>query len=184
MFRILLHEAAEGEPDGGGLLAYNYLSGEPITGLDEGRPLLVRTPDSRLTLANFVRTQIFGAFATLGLGMRVLADEGVALDVMVAHGGLFRTEGVAQRLLAAALRTRVAVGHSAGEGGAWGIAVLACYLAHAEASTLPRYLDDVVFGHASFSIVDPDEGDAQGFSAFLERYSSGLEVERLAARSL
>ena len=98
-FRALLNEALTADPDAGGLLAFNNLAGEPVTQLSEGRPLVLRTPESRLTLGNFMRAQVFGAFAALSLGMRVLADEGVHLDVMVAHGGLFRTEGVAQRLL-------------------------------------------------------------------------------------
>src|SRR5690606_433593 len=127
VFGALFRAALDGEPDGGGLLAYNYLAGEPITGLDGGRPLVVRTPGSRLTLANFMRAQIYGAFGTLALGMRVLRGEGVAIDTMFAHGGVFRTEGVAQRLLAAAVGAPVAVGRTAGEGGAWGIAGLAAY---------------------------------------------------------
>ena len=131
MFDALFREALDGEADAGGLLAYNHLAGEPIAGLDEGRPLFVRTPDSRLTLANFMRAQLYGVFGTLSLGMRVLEREGVALDLMFAHGGMFRTAGVAQRFLAGALGAPVAVGETASEGGAWGIAVLASYLAHA-----------------------------------------------------
>lgn len=129
VFEVLLGAALEGEPDGGGLLAYNYLSGETITGLDEGRPLVIRTPDSRLNLANFARTQVYSIFATMALGMRTLAAEGVAVDELLAHGGLFRTAGVAQRLMAAAVNAPVAVAATAGEGGAWGIAVLAAYAA-------------------------------------------------------
>ncbi|WP_455604590.1 xylulokinase, partial [Cellulosimicrobium funkei] len=125
VFGALFRAALDGDADGGGLLAYNYLAGEPITGLDEGRPLVVRTPGSRLTLANFARTQVYGAFGTLALGMRVLAREGVRIDGMLAHGGMFRTAGVAQRLLAAAIGAPVSVGRTAGEGGAWGIAALA-----------------------------------------------------------
>ncbi len=184
VFRVLLHEALSADPDGGGLLAYNYLAGEPITGLDEGRPLLVRTPDSSLTLANFARTQVYSAFATLGLGMQVLAREGVGLDVMVAHGGLFRTEGVAQRLLAAALDTPVAVGESAGEGGAWGIAVLACYLAHADEQSLAEYLRTNVFAGSAAYTVQPAPADVEGFTRYLERYSAGLDVERAAAEAV
>ena len=110
------------------------------SGLDDGRPLFVRTPDSRLTLGNFVRAQLYGVFGTLSLGMRVLEDEGVALDRMFAHGGMFRTAGVAQRFLAGALDAPVAVGETASEGGAWGIAVLAAYLSHAAETDLTRYL--------------------------------------------
>ena len=114
------------------MLAYNYLSGEPITGLEEGRPLFLRSPDSRLDLGTFMRTQLFAALATLRIGMDVLQKtEGVRLDRMFAHGGLFKTEGVAQRFLAAAIDTPVSVGDVAGEGGAWGIAVLAAFAAGA-----------------------------------------------------
>ncbi len=128
VFETLFREALEGEADAGGLVAYNHLAGEPIAGLDEGRPLFVRTPDSRLTLANFMRAQLYGVFGTLALGMQVLEGEGVALDAMFAHGGIFRTAGVAQRFLAGALGAPVAVGETASEGGAWGIAVLAAYV--------------------------------------------------------
>lgn len=184
VFGALFRAALDGEADGGGLLAYNYLSGEPITGLEEGRPLVVRTPGSRLTLANFMRTQILSAFGTLSLGMRVLAGEGVEIDAMFAHGGMFRTAGVAQRLLAAATGAPVAVGQTAGEGGAWGIAVLAAYLRGADGQDLATYLAERVFGDASTQVVDPDPADVAGFATFLERYSAGLAVERAATAAL
>src|SRR5690606_16408521 len=128
VFDALFREALTGDADAGGLLAYNYLAGEPITGLNEGRPLVVRAPDSTFTLANFVRAQLYGVFGTLALGMRVLDGEGVALDQMFAHGGMFRTAGVAQRFLAGALDSPVSVAATASEGGAWGIAVLASFV--------------------------------------------------------
>ncbi len=184
VFGALLREALDGDADGGGLLAYNYLSGEPVTGLTEGRPLFVRTPDSRLTLANFMRAQVYGAFGTLSLGMRVLAAEGVELDAMYAHGGLFRTAGVAQRLLAAAVDAPVAVGSAAGEGGAWGIAVLAAYLQHAADRDLGTYLAQDVFGDAQIDVVEPDPDDVRGFAAYLERYEAGLAVERAATDAI
>jgi len=184
VFEALFRAALDGEPDGGGLLAYNYLSGEPITGLDEGRPLFVRGPDSRLTLPNFMRAQIFGAFGTLTLGMRVLTDEGVGLDMMLAHGGLFRTAGVAQRLLAAAIGAPVAVGATASEGGAWGMAVLADYLRAAPGQDLVTYLSNQVFHDVRLEVTDPEPDDATGFAAFLNRYSSGLAIERAAAKSI
>lgn len=189
VFGALLRSALEGEADGGGLLAYNYLSGEPITGLEEGRPLFVRTPGSRLTLANFARTQVLGVFATLSLGMRVLAEEGVAVDSMFAHGGLFRTAGVAQRLLAAATGAPVAVGTTAGEGGAWGIAVLAAYRrAVAEGSAgeraLAAWLDEEVFAGGTLDVVAPDADDVTGYAAYLERYTAGLAIERAAVESV
>ncbi|GAA2217163.1 FGGY-family carbohydrate kinase [Promicromonospora sukumoe] len=189
VFEAFLRSALDGDADGGGLLAYNYLSGEPITGLEAGRPLFTRTPDSRLTLANFARTQVYSAFGTLSLGMRVLAQEQVELDAMFAHGGMFKTAGVAQRLLAAALGAPVAVGRTAGEGGAWGIAVLAAYRASARGAELPgqslgEYLGAEVFADAALDVVEPDAADVAGFAAFLERYSAGLAVERAAVAAL
>ncbi|KQY47128.1 xylulokinase [Cellulomonas sp. Root137] len=184
VFGALLREALTGDADGGGLLAYNYLSGEPITGLTEGRPLFVRTPDSRLTLANFMRTQVYSAFGTLSLGMRVLRGEGVELDAMYAHGGLFRTAGVAQRLLAAAVGAPVTVGSTAGEGGAWGIAVLAAYLGAADEQDLSTYLTTRVFGDAVSETVAPDQDDVRGFDAYLERYCAGLAIEQAAVEAL
>jgi len=180
VFAVLLREALEGDADAGGLTAYNYLSGEPVTGLAEGRPLLVRGPDSAFTLANLVRAQVYAAFGALSLGMRVLEGEGVGIDTMVAHGGLFRTQGVAQRLLAAALGAPVAVGSSAGEGGAWGIAVLASYLGDEAGHDLAGYLDEHVFAGAAAHVVEPDPDDVAGYGTFLERYTAGLAVEKAA----
>ena len=184
VFDALLREALDGEADAGGLLAYNHLAGEPIAGLAEGRPLIVRTPDSRLTLANFMRAQVYGVFGTLSLGMRALHEEHVALDRMFAHGGLFRTAGVAQRMLAAALAAPGAVGELASEGGAWGIAVLASYLSRAADTDLSRYLTGTVFGGAGIHLVDPDPDDVRGFAVYLDRYRAGLAVERAAVDAL
>jgi sugar (pentulose or hexulose) kinase len=182
VFGALFRAALDGPADGGGLLAYNYLAGEPITTLAEGRPLVVRRPDSAFTLASFMRGQIYGVFATLSLGMRVLADEDVRLKEMFAHGGLFRTAGVAQRFLAAAIGAPVAVGKTASEGGAWGMAVLAAYLGSGQ--DLGTYLNDTVFAGTEFDVVQPDPGDVKGFAAYLERYSAGLAVERAATQAL
>lgn len=187
VFETLFREALSGEPDAGGLLAYNYLAGEPITGLAEGRPLVVRTPDSRLTLGNFVRAQLYGVFGTLALGMRVLDGEGVALDRMFAHGGMFRTEGVAQRFLAGALDAPVSVAETASEGGAWGIAVLAAYLGAADGgagATLDAYLHRAVFGGFVFETTEPHPDDVAGFAAHLDRYRDGLAAERAAVASI
>lgn len=180
VFGVLLREALEADPDAGGLLAYNNLSGEPVTGLEEGRPLVLRTPGSRLTLGSFVRAQVYAAFAALALGMRVLDDEGVRLDVLVGHGGVFRTAQVAQRMLAAALDTPVAVDDRAGEGGAWGIAVLACYLVRDGEADLPTWLAEHVFADGTAQVVEPDADDVSGFAGFLARYERGLAVERAA----
>lgn len=184
VFGAMLREALEGEPDGGGLVAYNYLSGEPITGLVEGRPLLVRTPGSRFTLANLVRAQVYGAFGTLSLGMRVLASEGVRIDSLLAHGGLFRTAGVAQRFLAAAVGAPVAVTSTAGEGGPWGMAVLAAYLEAAGEQDLQTFLATRVFADAQVDVVEPDPEDVAGYATFLERYEAGLAVERAATEAI
>ena len=198
VYETLFREALDGEADGGGLLAYNHLAGEPIAGLTEGRPLFVRTPDSRFTLANAMRAQLYGVFGTLALGMRVLDEEGVALDRMFAHGGMFRTAGVAQRFLAGALGAPVSVGDTASEGGAWGIAVLAAYAravngtdASAEASasgstapSLAAYLGERVFAGAAIATADPDPADVAGFAVYLDRYRAGLAVEAAAVSAL
>ncbi|GAA4488081.1 xylulokinase [Microbacterium panaciterrae] len=183
-FEALFHEALSGEADAGGLLAYNHLAGEPIAGLTEGRPLFVRTPDSAFTLANFMRAQLYGVFGTLALGMQVLAAEGVQLDRMFAHGGMFRTAGVAQRFLAAALDAPVAVGDAASEGGAWGIAVLASYLSRAEKLALGDYLAQQVFASVPLAVTDPDPADVAGFSTYLDRYRAGLAIEAAAVSAL
>jgi len=192
----LFQAALAGAADGGGLLAYNYLAGEPITGTAEGRPLIVRAPDSDLSLANLARTLIMSAFGTLALGMKILDAESVEVDAMFAHGGVFATKGVAQRLLAATLGAKVSVGQTAAEGGAWGMAVLAAFVdARAELAlppflnprvdagpdlTLPRFLDQRVFAGAAIETVAPDPDDIAGFQRFLARYEAGLAVERAA----
>lgn len=183
-FEALFREALDGEADAGGLLAYNHLAGEPVAHVDEGRPLVVRTPDSRFTLANFMRAQIYGVFGSLSLGMRVLADEDVSIDTMFAHGGLFRTAGVAQRFLAAALGAPVAVTRTASEGGPWGIAVLASYLSAAPRQSLGDYLRDRVFATADVDTAEPTADDVAGFAAYLDRYEAGLAVERAAGTAL
>ncbi|QMU96418.1 ATPase [Microbacterium esteraromaticum] len=182
VFETLFREALDGDADAGGLLAYNHLAGEPIAGLHEGRPLFVRAPDSRFTLANAMRAQLYGVFGTLALGMQVLEREGVAIERMFAHGGMFRTAGVAQRFLAAALKAPVAVADTASEGGAWGIAVLAAFLGSEVA--LSEYLDTRVFGGAGIRIAEPDPTDVAGYAAYLDRYRAGLVVEAAAITAL
>ena len=184
VFEVLFREALDGEADAGGLLVYNLLSGEPIVGLREGRPLVLRAPDSRLTLGNFMRAQIYGVFGTLSLGMRVLAAEGVQLDRMFAHGGLFRSVGVAERFLAGALAAPVVVGETAAEGGPWGMAVLAAYAASGATTDLATYLNERVFADAVSRTVEPDHDDVTAFSRYLERYEAGLAVERAAVDSV
>jgi sugar (pentulose or hexulose) kinase len=182
-YEVLFKEALNGAADAGGLLAYNHLAGEPIAGLTEGRPLFVRTPDSRLNLANVMRAHLYGVFGTLSLGMRVLTEEGVKLDRMSAHGGMFRTAGVAQRFLAAALDAPVEVAESAAEGGAWGVAVLAAFAA-AGGGDLDAYLRDRVFASTESRTVQPGLDDVAGYAAYLDRYRAGLAVERAAVKAL
>lgn len=181
IFETLFKAALDGTPDGGGLMAYNYLSGEPITDLEEGRPLFLRAPDGEFSLANFMRVQLYSAFATLRLGMDVLTEEGVRLDQMFAHGGLFKTKGVAQGFLAAALDTPVSVGEVAAEGGAWGIAMLAAFNVHrTEGQSLADYLQSEVFANAPLETIEPNRADVEGFDAFIERYVAALPVEKAA----
>jgi sugar (pentulose or hexulose) kinase len=182
VFETLFTAALGGASDCGGMLAYNYLSGEPITDFEEGRPLFLRSPDSRLDLGTFMRTQLFASLATLRIGMDVLQKtEGVQLDRMFAHGGLFKTEGVAQRFLAAATDTPVSVGDVAAEGGAWGIAVLAAFAARRSSEqSLADYLDTAVFAGTSLQTAEPEPIDVAGFDAFMQRYVAALPVERAA----
>ncbi|WP_448621694.1 xylulokinase [Geodermatophilus sp. URMC 65] len=186
VFETLFTAALDGASDCGGMLAYNYLSGEPITDLEEGRPLFVRSPGSRFDLATFMRTHLFASLATLRIGMDVLQKtEGVRLDRMFAHGGLFRTKGVAQRFLAAAIDTPVSVGDVAAEGGAWGIAVLAAFATgRSPGQSLADYLDTTVFAGAALETAEPEPDDVAGFDAFMQRYVAGLPVERAAVTCL
>ena len=182
LFGTLYRKALEGDADCGGLLAYNYFSGEHITGFEEGRPLFVRMPDSRFNLANFMRTHLFASLGVLKTGMDILLkEEGVQLDEILGHGGLFKTKGVGQKILAAALDTPVSVMETAGEGGAWGIALLASYMANKEeGETLDAFLAEKVFGGQKGSRMDPDPKDVEGFNTFIERYTEGLQIERAA----
>ncbi len=184
IFETLFAAALKGAPDGGGLMAYNYLSGEPITELEEGRPLFLRSPDSALRLADFMRVHLFSSLATLRIGMDVLQKaEGVRLDRMFAHGGLFTTKGVAQRFLAAAIDTPVSVGDVAAEGGAWGIAVLAAFAAgRTPGQSLADFLSTQVFATSQLETAEPDPEDAAGFDAFINRYIAALPVERAAVQ--
>jgi sugar (pentulose or hexulose) kinase len=184
VYDILFREALNGARDAGGLFAYNQLAGEPIAGLSAGRPLFVRTPESRMDLANVMRAQLYGVFGTLALGMRVLTDEGVALDRMYAHGGMFRTAGVAQRFVAGALDAPVSTSATAGEGGAWGMAVLAAYAASGAQTDLATFLTDSVFATTELATAVPDPDDVAGFAAYLDRYRDGLEIVRTAITAL
>ena len=188
LYSTLFRAGAEGEADAGGVLSYNYVSGEHQTGVDSGRPLLVRQQEARFTLENFMRSQLYGAFGALAVGMEaLLKDEGVRLDVMYAHGGIFRTAGIAQQVLADALATPVAVGDSAGEGGAWGMALLAAHTAHRRAGaegTLSDFLGEQVFAAQELSTLAPEETGMAGHAQWLDAYRAGLPVERLAGELL
>ena len=186
LFGKLYNKALEGDKDCGGLLAYNYFSGEPVTGANEGRPLFVRKPDAHFNLANFMRTHLYAALATLKIGLDILLkEEKVKVDRIYGHGGLFKTKGVGQGILAAAMDAPVAVMETAGEGGPWGMALLASYLVNAEdGETLEDYLDKNIFAEAKSETAEPDEADMQGFEKFLERYKATLPVEKSAVETL
>ena len=186
LFSTLYNKALEGEADCGGLLAYNYFSGEHITGFEEGRPLFVRTPESRFTLANFMRTHLFTSLGALKTGLDILLkEEEVKVDRIFGHGGLFKTKGVGQKILAGAMDAPVSVMETAGEGGAWGIALLAAYMIHkGQNETLAAYLSDKVFGGETGTCVEPDAKDVEGFNEFMKRYSAGLAIERAAVDTL
>lgn len=182
----LFFKAMEADKDCGGLLAYNYVSGEPLTGLDEGRPLFVRMPDARFSLANFMRSHLYAALGALKLGMDILLDEEkVGIDKIYGHGGFFKAKGVGQSIMAAAIHAPVSVMETAGEGGAWGIAILAAYLANkAPGEKLETYLSDKVFAGKAGQTLAPDPADEKGFSAFMDRYVAGLAAEKAAVESL
>jgi len=186
LYEAMYNKALEGEPDGGGIITYNYYGGEVITGIDEGRPLMARLPDSRFTLANLMRSVLFSTMATLKIGMDILTEkEHVRLDTLLGHGGLFKVKGVGQSLMASALNVPVAVMESAGEGGAWGIALLAAYLRQRrDGETLENYLASRVFASDAGSRVEPKTEDARGFIAFMERYAKGLAIEKAAVEHL
>lgn len=186
LYSILYNKALEGESDCGGLLAYNYFSGEHITGFEEGRPLFVRTPESRFNLANFMRAHLFTALGALKTGLDILLkEEEVRVDRIYGHGGLFKTKWVGQRILAAAMDAPVSVMETAGEGGAWGIALLASYMVHRDPDqTLAVYLSDRVFGGETGVSVQPEAEDVAGFNQFMKLYKAGLMIERAAVDAM
>ena len=194
LYDELFSAALDGEADCGGLLSFCFYSGEHNLGLEEGRPLFVRLPDARFTLANFMRMHLYSAVAALKMGMDVLIKrENVKLDRMTGHGGFFKTRGAGQRIMASALGVPVAVMDTAGEGGAWGIALLAAYMKalHPDAAqdtgaavSLEDYLSEEVFARAATESVDPDPAGAEGFEAYMRRFSAALEIERAAVNLL
>lgn len=186
LFSLLYNKALEGDADCGGLLSYGYYSGEHITHFEEGRPLFVRKPEAKFNLANFMRVHLFTALGALKTGLDILQkEEHVEVDRVLGHGGLFKTKGVGQRILAAAMNTPVSVMETAGEGGAWGIALLADYMLHKGAEEmLDRYLADHVFIKNKGIERKPEEKDVEGFNLFMKRYATGLAIERAAVDAL
>ena len=176
----MFFEALKGDADCGGLVSCNYFSGEPITDFEEGRPLFMRRPDSKLGLANFMRTHLYSSLATLKYGLDILfKEEHVTLDKLMGHGGFFKTKGVGQRIMAAAADVPVSVMETAGEGGAWGIAVLAAYRKDKKpGQSLSDYLNEQVFADAKAETMEPDAKDVEGFNAFMTSYINGLAAER------
>lgn len=185
LYETLFKKALEGEKDCGGLLAYNYVSGESITGFEEGRPLFVRLPDAGLSLANFMRVHLYNALATLKIGMDILLkQENVKVDCLLGHGGFFKTREVGQRMMAAAANTPVSVMETAGEGGAWGIALLAAYMANKkENESLESYLENRVFAGETGYVINPDAKDTEGFNRFTQTYIKGLAIEKAAVET-
>jgi len=182
LYEGLYKSALDGKPDGGGLMACNYLSGEHNTGFEEGRPIFMRLPGGTLTMANFMRTMLMSMIASLKLGMDVLAAEGVRLTQLLGHGGFFKTKGVGQRIMAGALDVPVAVMETAGEGGAWGIALLAAYMDNKN-ETLPVFLRGKVFAGFLSDYVLPSPDDVLGFEQFMRGYKACLAVERTAVET-
>jgi len=186
LYRTLYNAALDGDPECGGLVSVNYLSGEHITGFTEGRPMFVRTPDSRFTVENFMRSLLFSSMTSLRIGMDILTEEeGVKVSQLLGHGGLFKTAVVGQKLMAGALNIPIAVMESAGEGGAWGIALLAAFMADKEnGEKLEEYLDNKIFAGSAVSLIEPDPSDVKGFDEYLKRYRAALEVEKTAVEAL
>ncbi|WP_165005440.1 FGGY-family carbohydrate kinase [Enterococcus sp. ZJ1622] len=184
LFSVLFEKSLEGDPDCGGLLSYGYFSGENIMGVNEGRPLFVRTPESRFTLANFIRVHLASSFGAMRIGMDILKSEAVHIDRLVGHGGIFKTPEVGQRLLASAMEAPVTVMETAGEGGAWGIALLAAYMLDQSGQTLEAFLANDVFAGDTGTTISPSKEELAGYQVFIERYREGIEIEKTAITKL
>jgi sugar (pentulose or hexulose) kinase len=207
VYTRLFKKAMEGDKDCGGLVNFNYYAGEPVTGLSEGRPMLLRTPDAGMNMANFMRAQIYASLETLKYGMDIMNQEQVTIDEVYGHGGLFKTEGVAQNLLAAAIHAPVTVMDTASEGGPWGEALLALYMLRRkdtetigdlrvkdtgslsdfrgkDAETLGDFLAKEIFADQSGTTVSPDPADVEGFETFTQRYKDGIAVEKAAVDAM
>jgi sugar (pentulose or hexulose) kinase len=185
LFELLYTKAMEGEADCGGLLSFNYVSGEHITHLAEGRPLFIRTPNSNFNLANFMRTHLYSAIGALKIGVDILFDEEhVKIDKVLGHGGFFKTKDVGQKVMAAAMNSPVSVMTTAGEGGAWGIALLAAYMVGKKQNEkLEDYLSKRIFANEEQSTIFPEASEVAGFSTFMKRYKQGLVIESTAVEN-
>ena len=183
LYPAMYRKALEGDPDCSGIIAFNYFAGEPLTGTETGRPMLVRLPDSKLTVANLMRSQLYGAIATLKIGMDMLAqEENVESDRLLGHGGFFKTPGVGQQILADALNVPISTMETAGEGGPWGMALLAAYMRRKdEGETMEDYLTNRVFRDAKSICVQPDAAGVAGFQRYLERYRACVPAQQAAA---
>ena len=182
LYELLYRNAMTGDKDCGGITAYNCLSGEPVIGVDEGRPMYFRRPDSIMNLANFFRAQLYSTMAALKSGMDILfKNEQASAAQFMGHGGLFKVQGVAQQILADAFGTPVAVMKTAGEGGAWGMALLASYMINGKGKTLPAWLEEDVFSGMEVSVLAPENDGADGFVKFMNAYTAGLKAERAAS---
>ena len=185
LYTRLYEKSLEGDPDCGGLLVCNYMAGEGVTHMDAGRPMVIRKPDSKFTLANFFRAQLYSTMSTLKIGMDILAGEQVAIDSLTGHGGLFKTPVVGQKYMAAACNAPVTCMETAGEGGPYGMALLAAYmLRKASGESLEDYLNAHVFANAKGTTLAPQQADVDGFNAYITRYKAMLEVERKAVEVL
>ncbi|MBA3927204.1 xylulokinase [Listeria rustica] len=184
LFSVLLKEALNGDSDCGGLLSYGYYSGENITGMNEGRPLFVHSPDSRFNLANFMRVHLASAFGAMRIGLDILKQEDIQIDTLVGHGGIFKTPEVGQRILAAAMRAPITVMDTASEGGAWGIALLASYMKASSGESLDEFLAQQVFKEDQGVTLEPTEDEMAGYDVFLKRYLAGLSIENEAIEKL
>ena len=180
IYDILYNTALKGDSDCGGCISFNYFSGEPVAKAEKGRPMFLRTEKCNFNLSNFMRSQIFSTMAVLKMGMEILDDEGICIDCLTGHGGLFKTKNVGQRLMAGALNTPIAVMETAGEGGAWGIAILAKYAFNTCGMTLEDYLDEQVFCKYKSTVITPDKSDVRGFKEYMNLYKKALAVEKTA----
>jgi len=184
LYSTLFHKALEGDTDCDGIISFNYFAGETMSGTETGRPMVVRLPESKMTIANFMRSQLYGAIATLKLGMDMLSEkEQVETDRLMGHGGFFKTPGVGQQILADALNVPITTMETAGEGGPWGMALLAAYMQrHNPGETLEDYLQNQVFANAKGSRIEPDPNGVAGFERYMVRYKAALDAQKAAEK--